>query len=455
LLLLLLINGTPPVLAYFFSGIFRRPVDCGIRFFDGYPFLGNHKTMGGFLAGILAGSIFGSILGFPIIISFWSGLLSMAGDSFTSFIKRRLKVKPGFNIFPLDQFFEGILPLLLIQRIYALTWSKTLVLLFLFIIMARKGSLLLMKILPSNKNKPDCVIRSKARFREWRACHTALSPLARMLNFENIIYYHLVMKGLFKCMGIYNKGKRNALQVRLKSLDLSFPELPEAFENYRILFLSDLHLDGLEGLSERLVEIVSKIKVDVCLLGGDYRMEMYGPFDKANRKLGELIKYIDAPDGVFGVLGNHDCLEIAPEIEDSGVCMLINDSITLQRGGDAISIIGVDDPHYYKCHNMEKAFMDVPAGAFSVLMAHSPEIIQDTNGRKIDLCLCGHTHGGQIRLPYIGTVFTHCKAPRRFASGLWKHGSITGYTSIGAGASGVPVRFNCPPEVVLATLRRA
>ncbi len=455
LLLLLLINGAPLVLVSLFPGIAGRPVDCGLKFFDGYPLLGNHKTIGGFLIGVLAGSVFGLMLGFPLIIGFLVGLLSMTGDSFTSFIKRRLQAGPGINIFLLDQFFEGLFPILLARQVYSLAWDKTLSLLCFFIIIALIGSKLLMKILPSNKTSPGCVVRSRTSFREWRACHTALSPFARMLNFENVIYYRWFMKGMFKCAGIYNQGKSNALQVRLKSIDLSFPELPERFDKYRILFISDLHLDGLEGLSERLMEMVSQIKTDVCLLGGDYRMEMYGSFDEANRKLGALIKKIDAPDGVFGVLGNHDCLEIAPEIEDSGVCMLINDSITMTRGDDMLSIVGVDDPHYYKCHNLKKAFMDVPAEAFSVLIAHSPEIIQDAAGKKIDLCLCGHTHGGQIRLPYIGAVFTHCKAPRRFAAGLWTHDAITGYTSNGAGASGVPVRFNCPPEIVLMTLRKA
>jgi len=467
LILLLFINGVPPVIAFLFPGIARRPVDCGLKFFDGYPVLGKHKTMTGFLSGTLTGCIFGFMLGFPLMIGFLIGFLGMAGDSFTSFIKRRLNIASGSDIFSLDQFFEGLFPLLILHRFYSLSWKQTLVLLFLFIIMAWIGSKVFMKILSSNKIKsgkiksgknksdkikPDCIVRSKARFREWRACHTALSPLARMLNFESVICYRWFMKGVFKSTGLYNQGKRNAIQIRLKSINLSFHNLPESFNKYRILFISDLHIDGLEGLTERLIEIVSEIKADICLLGGDYRMEMYGPFDNVYARIYELVKHIDASDGVFGVLGNHDCLETAPELEDAGICMLVNDSITLKRGEDELNLIGVDDPHYYKCHDLNKAFKEVSNKAFTVLLAHSPEIIKDTNGRKIDLCLCGHTHGGQIRLPYIGAVFTHCKLPRRFVSGLWKHESITGYTSSGAGVSGIPVRFNCPPEVVLVTL---
>ena len=261
------------------------------------------------------------------------------------------------------------------------------------------------------------------------------------------------MKGVFTCTGIYGKGVMNALDVQVKSINITFPALPNAFTGYRVLFLSDLHIDGLDGLDERLNDLVSKLEADVCLLGGDYRMEMYGQFFKANRKLRDLVRHINTRDGIFGILGNHDCLEVAPELEDSGIYMLINDSFTLKKNGAAMCIVGTDDPHYYKCNDLEKAFEDVPRNAFSILLSHSPEIIKYTEGRKIDLCLCGHTHGGQICLPIVGPVFTHSSVSRRFSSGLWRYKGMVGYTSNGAGSSGIPVRFNCQPEVVLITLQ--
>jgi hypothetical protein len=85
-------------------------------------------------------------------------------------------------------------------------------------------------------------------------------------------------------------------------------------------------------------------------------------------------------------------------------------------------------------------------------MAHSPELYNKVC-HKADLYLTGHTHGGQIRIPRIGAVFTHCKAPRRVCSGHWSEGNMQGYTSNGVGVSGVPVRFNCPGEIVILTLR--
>lgn len=308
---------------------------------------------------------------------------------------------------------------------------------------------------PSRKKDSSRLVRSSSRFREWRACHTALSPFSRILNFENVFYYRWFIKSVFICMGIYNQGVKNALNVQVNSINIAFPTLPHAFDGYRILFITDLHIDGLDGLDERLRDLVSGLEVDICLLGGDYRMEMFGQSFRTARKLRDLVKHINARDGVFGILGNHDCLELAPELEDSGIYMLINDSYTLKRNSEPLSIIGTDDPHYYKCSDLDKAFQDIPGNAFSILLSHSPEIIKDTDGKKVDLCLCGHTHGGQIRLPVIGPVFTHSSVPRRFASGLWRHSGIIGYTSNGAGSSGIPVRFNCLPEVVLLTLNRA
>lgn len=181
-------------------------------------------------------------------------------------------------------------------------------------------------------------------------------------------------------------------------------------------------------------------------------MEMYGSFVEANRRLHRLVEHIQAMDGVFGILGNHDCLEIAPALEDSRICMLINESVTIDRQNQALSIVGIDDPHYYQCHDMEKAFSEIAPDDFAILLAHSPEVVDDIQGQRVDLCLCGHTHAGQIRLPGIGPLFTHCRAPRKYAYGLWRHDGTVGYTSSGAGSSGVPVRFNCPPEVVLLTL---
>ncbi|MEJ2642234.1 MAG: CDP-archaeol synthase [Desulfosarcinaceae bacterium] len=457
ILVILIVANTAPILS---SALFpkarRWPLDNGRRLADGRPLLGAHKTLWGLLSGIGAAGIIGLLMGLSLATGLLIGLASLLGDLLTSFFKRRLGLVAGETAHLFDHLLEGALPLLLCKRLFMISWSLVLVLLGLFIASGLLGSNIARQLFPARlcPIRKLRTVRSSASFRQWRACHTALSPLARLLNFENVIYYRYLIKGAFMLLGLYRRGMRNALDLRLTAIQLAFDNLPSAFDGYRILFMSDLHLDGQPGLCRRLIERVKELGPDVCFLGGDYRMEMYGSFKAANRRLDRLVRHIRTSDGLFGILGNHDCIEMAPDLEDSRICMLINESVTIDRDDQALNIVGVDDPHYYQCHDMEKAFSEISPDGFTILLAHSPEIIADMAGRKVDLCLCGHTHAGQIRLPRIGPLFTHCRAPRKYVSGLWRHNGTVGYTSAGAGASGVPVRFNCPPEVVLLTLTR-
>ncbi len=457
IVLLLFINATPAIMMPFFSKArpFATPMDFDLRFLDGRAWLGKHKTVGGFGFGILAGGAMGYFLGFSLSLGFGAGLLAMAGDSVSSFIKRRFSFNEGTEILILDQVFEGGFPLVLFHSAHVFSPRASGAMLIIFIVAGIFGSRLHRRFFVQTRQQANTVIRSNSGFKEWKACHIALSPIARLFNFENVVYYRLFMQTCFKLTGLYDRGVNNALSVRVNALSFSFKHLPTAFDQYKILFMSDLHLDGLDGLTERLIEIAKKQPVDLCLLGGDYRMEMYGQFQKANEKLGRLVQHIHARDGVFGILGNHDCIEIAPDLEDSKICMLINDAVILERDGQHLAICGVDDPHYYQCHDLNKALSEVPETAFSILLAHSPEIINSLDHHDIDLCLSGHTHGGQICLPFIGPVFTHCPVPRRFVSGRWQHNSTCGYTSCGAGSSGIPVRYNCRPEVLVITLTRS
>lgn len=454
LAILIVANAAPLLSTGFFPKGSRRPLDNGRRLADGHPILGKNKTLCGLISGIGAAGLLSLLIGIPFAMGLLIAGASLFGDLLTSFIKRRLGLAEGETAHLLDHLLEGVLPLLLCKGLFSITWLLSLVLLMLFIGCGLIGSMVVNLIFKPSTCHKDLIrtVRSAASFREWRACHTALSPFARLLNFENFIYYRWLISGTIKLLGLYQRGAQNALNIRLKSIQLEFDSLPDAFNTYRILFISDLHIDGLPGLYQCIIDLVKDLRVDICLLGGDYRMEMYGSFIEANRRLHRLVEHIQAMDGVFGILGNHDCLEIAPALEDSRICMLVNDSVTIDRQNQTLSIVGIDDPHYYQCHDLEKAFSEIPPDDFAILLSHSPEVVDDIQGRRVDLCLCGHTHAGQIRLPGIGPLFTHCRAPRKYAYGLWRHDGTVGYTSSGAGSSGVPVRFNCPPEVVLLTL---
>jgi predicted MPP superfamily phosphohydrolase len=135
-----------------------------------------------------------------------------------------------------------------------------------------------------------------------------------------------------------------------------------------------------------------------------------------------------------------------------GIRMLLNETEKLIRGGDYIYLAGIDDAHFFRVDNIEKVGSEISDRAFSILLSHTPEIYRQAAHAGFDLLLSGHTHGGQICLPGSVPITLDSVLPRRMGSGAWKYQTMAGYTSVGAGSSIVPVRFNCPPEITLHQL---
>ena len=455
LVLLWLVNLAPPFLAQILESKWSSPIDGGYLLPDGRPVFGKHKTIRGVLAGIITGGIIGPALGFPLWLCLSAGFLSMLGDLLSSFLKRRFAFPSGKAVPGLDQIPEGLLPFILIAPHYSLSAGYVLLFGAVFGPGAYYGSIFLNQVL---LRKPfesyPRRIRAVTRFRALISCKITASPFRQILNFEDAIYYHLFMKTVFKALRIYERGQRNALVIEKREVSFHFSDLPPAFDGYKVLFISDLHLDGLDGLTEKIIQIIRQTPADLCILGGDFRMETYGPFEAALCQLRLVLPEISAKDGILGVLGNHDCPEILDPLKKLGVAFLVNSSHAVERGGQCIWIVGTDDCHYFKAHDLESSFSGLPLQAFSVLVSHSNELYKEALKYRPNLFLCGHTHGGQILIPPFGPIFTHSKAPRRFCQGKWDYEGMPGYTSAGAGVSGVPVRFNSKGEVTLVTLRR-
>jgi predicted MPP superfamily phosphohydrolase len=144
---------------------------------------------------------------------------------------------------------------------------------------------------------------------------------------------------------------------------------------------------------------------------------------------------------------------MAELLEEMGVKVLVNDAIPIRHKGETAWIVGVDDPHYYQCHDLDQAFEDVPQNAFAIFVAHTPKLYKEAAHYGADIYLAGHTHAGQIQVPPIGPIFYHCRAPRKYCQGIWNYKKMTGYTTSGVGVSGVPLRFNCPGEIVKIRLK--
>ncbi|MFZ5798869.1 MAG: CDP-archaeol synthase [Desulfobulbus sp.] len=452
---LLWINLLPPLAALVLGVRGNRPLDGGLRWLDGRPFLGPHKTIRGVLAGLAGGTAVYGLLGVSWQTAAIASLLAMAGDLLSSFGKRRVGLASGSIVPILDQIFECLLPALYLGQVMHLQPWQVLIVFLLFTPAAYLGSRFWTYLTSRPGEDYPRIIRSTVRLREWRSCHVPLARWQVLFNLSSFLSYQIFYTWIFKLAGLQEQGKRNALQVEVVETAFSFADLPASFDGFRILFLTDLHLDGLEGLTDRLIKQVRDLEVDLCLVGGDIRMNTYGPMAACLRRLRRLLAQVRSRHGIFGVLGNHDCIEMNPDFEESGMIMLVNDAWSISRNGSRIWLVGVDDPHYYRVDDAAHAFRTVPAGEFSLFLAHSPEAYESAARHGARLYLCGHTHGGQICLPGRGPVLTNSRAPRFTAVGTWRFREMIGYTSRGAGASGIPLRFNCPGEISLITLRRA
>ena len=192
--------------------------------------------------------------------------------------------------------------------------------------------------------------------------------------------------------------------------------------------------------------------MDLCVLTGDYRYKIHGPFDAVKKAFNPVFEAINAKDGIFAILGNHDSVQMVPMFEDFGARVLANQTLTLSRNQSSLHITGVDDAYYYFTSDAEDALSQAPEG-FRIALVHSPALVKQASRANIDFYLTGHTHGGQVCLPGGHPIVTHSLAHKKFSSGHWSIGGMKGYTSRGAGVSGLPVRFNCRGEVTICTLR--
>jgi len=258
---------------------------------------------------------------------------------------------------------------------------------------------------------------------------------------------------LIKITGFYKKGYGNAKTIMVNELTLPFPNLPDAFNGFRILHLSDLHIDSIPGFAALMIQKINPLKFDTCLLTGDYRRDIHGSFGHILKPLHILSKYIQSPYGTFAVLGNHDTYLMAQYEKQSGMELLINESVEIVKDGEKILITGTDDPFNFYT---EAALLSLETRGydFKIAMVHTPELAKAASKNHYDLYLCGHTHGGQICLKEGTPLISHQFEGKQFNHGKWKIGKMTGYTSTGVGVSGMPVRFNCPAEITLLTLTK-
>ena len=253
-------------------------------------------------------------------------------------------------------------------------------------------------------------------------------------------------------------------EVDIVQRTIPLKELPAAFEGHRIVQLSDIHLDEFTEpyFLEHIVRRVNDLAPDLILLTGDFitlgSLTFLASRHAAHR-CAEILSKLVCP-ARFAVLGNHDVGVSAPMVIEAlharGIPVLVNQNVSLDRAGDRLWISGVADPG--TSHpNLNQAIPPNPGGPV-ILMAHEPDyadmVLQHPMGASVSLMLSGHSHGGQIRLPFAGPLILP-PLGKKYVEGHFGFGSMQLYVNRGLGTVGLPFRLNCPPEITVLTLKRA
>jgi predicted MPP superfamily phosphohydrolase len=248
------------------------------------------------------------------------------------------------------------------------------------------------------------------------------------------------------------RGRRNALDLQLTELELRPAGLPRSFDGYRILHVSDSHLDILPAIAGAAAALLDGLEVDLLALTGDVHGLQRHPLSRSVEPLARALAGVRVRDRRLAVLGNHDPVEMVVALAPLGFETLVNRSVTLERGGDAVQVTGLDDVHNFYSPEARRA-LDRRHEGFRIALVHSAEMADHAAAAGVGLYLCGHTHGGQICLPGGRPVFTQLVRCQHAAVGVWREGTMIGYTSPGLGVSPPGVRFNCRGGAALITLR--
>lgn len=256
---------------------------------------------------------------------------------------------------------------------------------------------------------------------------------------------------------LYARGQANALDLRRVAFDVHLPGLPPSFDGYRILHLSDTHLDVLPELAPVVHGLLDGAEVDLLALTGDVHGHHAAPVARSAGLLGEALRGVKVAGPRLAILGNHDSQGVADRLMGMGFDVLVNRSMAIHRGAGRLVFTGLDDVNSFYTEAARQALdahaLPVGADECRIALVHSAEMADHAARAGYALYLAGHTHGGQICLPGGRPLVTTLSRCRHGAVGLWREGAMIGYTSAGVGVSHPPVRFNCRGEVAFITLR--
>jgi predicted MPP superfamily phosphohydrolase len=244
-------------------------------------------------------------------------------------------------------------------------------------------------------------------------------------------------------------------RIQVTHLEVSSPRLAGGGD-LRLVQLSDLHVERLTRRERALPKIVASLRPDAILLTGDFLSTSYHSDPRALSDLRSLLEQLHAPRGVYAIWGTgHVDLPgfLRPVLTDLGITILEDQAMELDNGNQKVWLMGLSCPldvDQIK-EELRQLLASAPAGAFTVLLHHTPDLMPTASALGVDLYLAGHTHGGQWRIPVFGAVLTSSRYWKRYESGCYRERGTQLYVSRGLGMEGFGTpraRFFCPPEIV-------
>lgn len=250
---------------------------------------------------------------------------------------------------------------------------------------------------------------------------------------------------------------------RIVHRDFYLPRWPERMDGFTIALLSDFHYDPYFSAHplHAAIAMVNDLRPDLIALTGDFvSVQLLGDRKKgslAAEPCARLLCQMTAPHGLWAVMGNHDdatdSQHVTRALMAQNIRVLANQSEAIEREGARMWLAGVNDV-LSRTADLTQTLSSVPSGEAVILLAHEPDYADYVARFPIDLQLSGHSHGGQIRIPLLPPLYLPPLA-RKYILGEYQVGSLPLYTNAGLGTVDLPLRFNCPPEITLLTLRRS
>ncbi|HMG01771.1 MAG TPA: metallophosphoesterase [Edaphobacter sp.] len=251
-------------------------------------------------------------------------------------------------------------------------------------------------------------------------------------------------------------------EIDIVQTTIRIANLPSAFHGFRIVQISDIHLDEFTEpfFLEHVVHRINDLAPDLVLVTGDFVTRGSLTFIDSRHaayRCAEILSTLKTPQ-VYTILGNHDVGVSAPlvigALRSQKIPVLVNEHLPIERGGSRFWLCGTDDAG--TSHpDLDLTIPEKPDGPV-ILMVHEPDyadtVVKHPRGGVVDLMLSGHSHGGQVRIPFYGPLILPPMG-QKYVMGHFQFGAMQLYVNRGIGAVGLPFRFGCPPELTVLTLQ--